>query len=258
MNTYTIVVVELRSEQVAYEAVLNGGVVVRSLELPDTITQTKLNPMIIEEESNLLEVSVAPLSGGDELDPRAKLELRVHEGAHGKHPGDGGKLLEYQWSQSSAPLAGGGFQSLVQQPIKPQARHGRWLWQDADAFSEADRPAIEALLTRFQDACAAGDLDGVMALLEKRDEELARALDVGVGRVVAAERSAINPFFEQTDWQLERCTPDELELHPRAGGRLVELTRSGRAPVVQGSAADELLQIGLTVSHIEGAWTIIR
>ena len=99
----------------------------------------------------------------------------------------------------------------------------------------------------------------------QRDAELAHAFDVAMSEIVSQEKQAMEPFFSQSDWRVDDLVVSELELHPRAGGRLVEVTGPGRRPALRGSAVDEQIELELTVSHLETAtgdspttWTIVR
>lgn len=259
-----IVAAETRCNGVAVELIFNGAAIVREFVFSGNMLMNKLNPWIVEGP-NQLEVRVAAAAGQPSPGADAHLALAVYEGPHGTHPGPGGKLTELTWSQAAQPLAGEGFQQLKMLEFKTRAATPRWRWLDALPYSDADRPAIVARLMELHAALAASDFDAVAALTRLRDEELALALDVSLDRWVALERQSVASLFQAKNWQLQDVDASELEFHPRAGGKLVEVTRRGMQPPLVGVADGEAISFRYTFCHLAppdseqpGQWSVIR
>ncbi len=252
---YAMVVLETRVEQVGWEVIFNGGLVQRNFTQAARTDAHKLNPWLVEG-TNQLEVAVVPLPGRLDFDETARLELAVFQGAHGRHPGEAGKLFDFQWRYRDQPVTAG--QVVCEQTLSIDQSHGRWVWQDSQPFTSSDRPAIAALLSKYRQTLVNRDFAALSALTQQRDQELATAYDVSLAEVVETEKVAVQGVFGADDWRVEPLEPDQLQFWPRAGDRLVEVTHGARQPAIRAFAGGDEIEFHVTVANLNGGWTIIR
>jgi hypothetical protein len=269
MTPYKIVAAEVKSEGLRYELLLNGGAVLREQDPAQRAAMAKLNPYVLSAQ-NRLEVAIAPPLEEDTPGLGASLQVIVLEGEHGKAPPPEGRLLEWAWSPSDTPVSGPGFTPVLQFDLPTTVDHGQWAWQRAVPYTDADRLAVEALASRFRSAVVARDAGGVLALTTLRTADMSRALDVPEAELTRLQSDGLADLFGAQDFQVSLFDTRSLVLRPRAGGRLVEVTypvppppgaRPGafaEGPAIRVFAQGRVVPFGLTVSQIDGVWTIVR
>lgn len=256
---YKIVYAELRAQKVAYRLVLNGGVGAFDVTGQEHLAGCKLNPLLVEDGPNVLELLVAPPLGRDGIDGSARIDLRVLEGEHGIDIDDARLLLEHSWTQDETPSGSLDYQCVCQLEVPTQVSHGRWAWQDAVPYSPADRPIVDALIGQIHQGFAKGSYDLLAALCKTRDEEVARALDVDPKELDEAAREIAAEWFSDPGWQMLPYDPGDVRLYPRAGGRLVEVTDSAGRPPLCGLVGGQEVRPPFTVSNLQKAgWAVVR
>jgi len=256
---YTIVYAELRAREVAYRLVLNGGVGAFDVTGREHLSGCKLNPLLVEDGPNVLELLVAPLPGQDGIDGSARVDFRVLEGEHGIDIDHARLLLEHSWTQDETPSGSPDYQSVCQLELDTRISHGRWAWQDAVPYSPADRPIVDAFVARIHQGFQKGDYNTLAALTRVRDEEVARALDVDPQELDEAAREIAAEWFSDAGWQMLPYDPEDVRLYPRAGGRLVEVTDSAGRPPLCGLVGGQEVRPPFTVSNLpQTGWAVVR
>ncbi len=258
MAEYLINAVEVTSNEVAFEVYLNGGRVMRVLDEADGNWMQKGNAFLVQGE-NEIAINVRPLAGHEDVSPEASVELKIYEGPFGGHPGDAGKVHEFNWYQAATPVKAQSFHTIHQKPFPSRAAQTRWSWEDAAAFAPADRDAIVAVVTALHATLVAKDYDAFAALNVTRDAELAKALDVNPKTLVESDRMMLQSLMDQEDWEVLPLEVDGLEMHPTAGGRLVEVTGANKTSPIVATGAGEQVDFPLTLSNLSDlGWTITR
>lgn len=263
MAEYLIHAVEVKSLYVAFEVLLNEGKLMRILDAPDGNFTQKGNAFLVHGK-NQIRLSVRPLEGQPEIDPRASIEMKIFEGPYGGHPGEAGKLDEFSWAQGANPISTSDFRTIHQKEIPTRAAMGPWSWEDATPYTPGDRAALEAITTAVHATLVAKDYDAFAALNVVRDKELATALDVDLRTLLETDRMMLDSLMQQDDWQVEPLDVSALEIHERSGGRLVEVTGPNKSGPIVAGAAGETIEFPLTFSNLQarppiaGGWTITR
>lgn len=253
MANYILSVVEIRSEGLICEVLLNGGLVHRDTKGVRAVTQTKLNPWAVAG-NNRLEVALAPLFG-DAIGPEASFSLEILEGPHGQIAPT---TYAYRWDPVASPVVGPGFTTVhvVDRPL--QANDGPWAWEKAQPYTEADRPAIEALVAAVHAAYVARDAKALVALTTVRNQEVWRAFGEDPATGDADALLIYQEQFKSPSFRTDPLDTSALLLHPRADGRLVEVTNASLGPPVSGRDDESESPFPMTVSHLSSGWTIVR
>jgi len=253
MANYLLSVIEIRSEKLICEVLLNGGAVHRDTKGARAVTQTKLNPFAVIGD-NRLEVALGPLHG-DAIEPGAAFSLQIQEGPHGQEPA---VTYEYRWDPVQSPVVGAGFTTVLAVDRPLQAADGPWGWEQAQPFTPADRPAIEGLTAQVHAAYLARDAKALVALTTIRNQEIARAFGVDPATANDVFLRLYQEQFAPPSFRTDPLDPAALLLHPRAGGRLVEVTDASLGPPVRGRDDEQEAPFPMTVSHLDSGWTIVR
>jgi hypothetical protein len=255
MSPYRVVAAEVRAEGVAFELRLNGATCYRDRggEAADHVA--KLNPWVVDGE-NVFAVTVA-LPPGASPDGGGRLMVRVLEAEHGYEPGPEALLLEWIWDPRAAPAEVAPV-VVVERPLRFAQSHGRWQWQDAAAYGDAERPLVEALVGEVHAAVARRDLDRLADLYAVSDAELDRALDLPPGFQLVARTTGWLETLSQDDLAVEPLDPAALVLVPRAGGRLVDVLGPDGGPPVRATGGGRRLDLDLTVSRVGDGYGVVR
>ncbi len=260
---YLINAVEVTSAFVAFEVLLNGGPLMRVLDEPDGNWMQKGNALLVLGD-NEIELSVRPLTGMAQMHAQASIALKIYEGPYGGHPGDAGLIDEARWSQGASPIGGTDFQTVHKKSITSSAATGGWRWETATPYTDADRQTLVSQVLALHATLVAGDYDAFAALNVVRDTELARSLDVRLDTLIETDRMMLDPIMQEADWQVAPLYPTSLEVHQRAGGRLVEVTGPNKSAPIIASAACESIAFPLTFSNLKplaphaGGWMVTR
>ncbi len=256
MTPYLIYALEVQCSGLAVEVLLNGAPVYAEPWGATRFTQMKLNPWIVDGP-NQLEVRLGP-PPGQKVESGAGFKTLVIKGEHGKEPGPDANIVAFQWSDAEQPLAPEGMTAVYARPVPIDEGHGRWAWQDATPFTEADRDDIAALVLALHGALAARDAGTVTAYVRVKTEEYARALDVPAAELDADLRETLENRFKADDWQMDPIDPAALELRPSTDGRLVKVTDAGQRPPLRGQGEGQPYAMELTVSKLAHGWTVVR
>lgn len=254
MANYILSAIEIRSELLICEVLLNGGLVHRDMKGVRAVTQTKLNQWIVAGD-NRLEVALAPLHG-EVMDPGAKFYLQIIEGEHGREPA---VTYGYRWDPVASPVVGAGLTTVLAVDRPFLASDGPWEWERAQPYTDADRPAIEALVARVHAAFVARDAAALVALTTVRNQEMDRAFGLDPANADAVFLRFYQEQLRPPSFRTDPLDPSTLLLHPRSGGRLVEVTDPAMGPPVRGRDDEQESPFPMTVSHLDTTgWTIVR
>jgi hypothetical protein len=254
MTPYRIFALEVQCGGLAAEVRLNGLPVFREPSGRPRFTAKKCNPWVVDG-TNDLEVRAARLGA---IGSYLKLALAVVDGVH-EEVAPENVLVRYEWQPDEQPLEAPPLQQLLLLPVDVGPAHGRWAWQSAQPYVDADRGALEAAVADLHATLARRDREGTVSHLQVKTAEMARALDATPAELEADLREWLEELFRQDDWQLEPLDPSMLQLEPSAGGRLVLVTDArGRPPVHGRGHESEFEPTELTYSHLEGGWTLVR
>ena len=258
-----IYALEVECEAVVARVVLNEVDVFSEWEGARRITQTKLNPFIVEN-SNRLEVFVTPMTDDDGNAVPGPYVLRVAliRGEHGVEPDDSNRVAQFTWNPAEFPAEPGTLTGVWarQFTVRPEHAFGRWLWQDAPAKApnEDDARALVGLCAEVHAALERRDLGAVMALTDLRSEELARALDIAPDEVRAEQAQMYSDLFSSPAWRLAPFDPSALAASPFARGRLVRITDPFGGPPIKGTDGERPFAFSFLATRVAGAWAIVR
>ena len=258
---YLIYVLEVQSEGLAAEILLNGASAFHEPLGAARFLQTKLNPYLVAGE-NRLEVVLGPPPPPPDGEPapagaRSRaFKLRAFRAEWGVE-GPDEVLAEFTYA-GDPELPEQGRVSVIELPFDAGAAHGRWAFQDARPFSPADRAAVVRVVLDAHAALAARDAAGLGALTSTKRDELARALDTPADELATDERAYLQGFFQAHDWEAAPIDADAMVLAPTAGGRLVQVTDASGRPPLRGAGGGKVLAISVTVSHLADGWRIVR
>jgi hypothetical protein len=256
---YLIYVLEVQSEGLAAEILVNGASAFHEPLGAARFLQTKLNPFLVPGE-NEIEVMLGPPPPPPDGEPapagNRAFKLRAFRAEWGVE-GPDEALADFTYG-SEPELPEQGRVSVIKLPFDAGAAHGRWAHQDARPFSPADRAAVVGVVLEAHAALAARDAAALGALTSTKREELARALDTPADELAADERAYLQGFFQAHDWKLAPIDPAALVLSPTAGGRLVQVTDASGRPPLRGVGGGKVMAMSVTVSHLAGGWRIVR
>lgn len=254
--SYVINAIEVSNDHIGFEVMLNGGRLIRVTNEPEGEWAQKGNVLLVPGDNELV-VAVCPPDGAEAVDPRARFGLKMFEGAHGKHPGEAGKVHEFVWDQATRPVSAGGFREIHRKMFKSTAGVNRWAWLDAIPYNPADDSAILQHVTAVHAALSAKDLNGYLALNATRDAELATALDVPVRKIQQSDVDTLGVFMGLDDWTVDMSP--SMEFHPGARGKLVEVTGPNKSAPIVANAEGREIAFPLTYTHLPNVgWTLIR
>ncbi|MCC6522965.1 MAG: hypothetical protein IT373_09910 [Polyangiaceae bacterium] len=262
MSEYTVYNLEVQASGLVVEVELGGARVYFEGRGGQRFTQKKLNPWLLDGQ-NVLEARLgAPeaQAGGRRAAAaeryfRTRL-IRLRAGQDWPEPED--ELFTYEWNPAKAPLPDEGMVTVLEHELALGPVHGRWAWQDARPYTDADRPDVLALVGAVHQALAARELEGVLARFAVQNDEVARALGGTKAELAGDLREFLASLFASEDWRMAPLAPETLGLVPSAGGKLVEVVGpDGGAPLV-GRGGEGELELGLTVSRLAAGWTIVR
>ncbi len=257
MADYRLVVLELSCQGLWAQALVNGAAVIQVDDGTQQVIQTKANPWVIEG-ANQLQARLGWPRNANGLGQGASYRLRAFEIEHGDAQAIPQPLAEYHWDPANTPLDAPGLEAVFEQTIAPQQTHGRWAWQDAVAYTPADRSQIEATVGQLREQLVNKDLPAVSLAHAVKHEEMARALDVPVASMADDFREGLELVFAASDFSVGPLDPAALVLEPGADGRLVDIYGpQGEAPL-RLTADGEQIGVRLTVSQLERGWTIVR
>ncbi|MFO0652196.1 MAG: hypothetical protein U0326_38615 [Polyangiales bacterium] len=258
-----IYALEVECESVVARVVLNEIDVFSEWEGARRITQTKLNPYIVEQ-SNRLEVLVTPMTddNGDPVPAPYTLRVALIRGEHGVAPDDANRIAQFTWNPAEFPAEPGVLTGVWarQFTVRPEQAFGRWLWQDAPAAMprEDDARELVALCEIVHGALSRRDVATVMTLTELRTMELARALDVPLDEARAEQAEMLNDWFSAPGWTLTPFDPGALAASPFARGKLVRVTDPYGAAPIHGTDGERPFAFAFTATRVAGSWAIVR
>ena len=253
-----IVVAETRSEDIAYKLLLNGGVVMTDLSGTPAMEMGKLNSLVIEGGPNTLEVLAGAPANRPKPGPAASLNVRVLQAGYQTLAENAQRLVNFTLSPAAAAGLGPDLSPVHAQDIATQQSYGRWSWQDATPYSEADRATIESLVAAIHAAFGVRDYDAIATLCAARDAETARALDVPLAQLTGYMRQGIEGWFSDPTFTMRPLDPTLLSLDARAGGRLVEIADPQGLPFLKAEVQGKEVPLPMTVSHLDTGWAVVR
>jgi hypothetical protein len=147
--------------------------------------------------------------------------------------------------------------SLVRHRFAVRRAYGRWAWEQAERNDPArHRAAILDHLEELAEALRRKDLTHVMAMLETKNEHLARTKGVDPARYAEGNRRVIARFMAEPDYRVEVRTPTVMEGRNR--GRLVWMEDDERSPPITIYGGEGAIQLDTIPSIIDGKPRIVR
>jgi hypothetical protein len=252
MAPFLVFVLEMQSEGVRAKAVLNEVQVYERTGGKSGMSQTNLNPWIVEGR-NKIQVFAAAEGGC----ATQRLGLKLLAGPQGELPP---ALAEKQWDPAAQPLAASGYTLVWEHDFTPEQAFGRWAWQDAPVASlgAEDRAGIAALVQEVHTALEEGDAKRLGEFFKLRNAEMARALDMTEAEMSEGINGMFEEFAHAHDRMVEPLDAAGLVMTPQAGGRLVQVTAATGGAPVKASGEDIELELDMVVSRVGGRWTIVR
>ena len=259
MKNY-IYVLETQSQGLFFTVYVNDIPVASDRIGNSKTNQLKLNPFVIEGENRIsVDMQLPSNTSADSKDLASPgFHLRLMSGELGMEPGPEGLKAEYIWQVTDAELQVTTPKPVWQSTFTGDPAFGRWAWQDATPYSEADHQAVINLLKETHTALSTRDINQLNSLLELKTKEMARALGIDSAMMSSGQNDFFVSYFNDKDWKMESFEPSKLTLTPSAGGRLVSVTNSAGNPPLQGFAGQRPFVMDVVVSHINGKWKIVR
>lgn len=257
MASYQVVVLELITKDVWAEVWLNGTPALRFPTGEQVRIQQKANPWIVEGP-NWIQARLGYPREQDGLGPKPTYEFRVFEVEWGNPDGERKILAIFDWDPEGHPIEEPGLRMVYEQQFSPEQTHGRWSWEDATPYQDGDRPKIESLAGDLHQAFARQDVPTITGMMTTKLSELGRGLDLPAAEMTQNTGEALEAGFEQDDWVLGPFDPAELVVEPTAGGKLVNVFGPDGGPPVRATMSGEVVEVGMTVSHLAQGWTIVR
>lgn len=253
MAPFQMFVVEMQFEGVRTKAVLNGIQVSERVSGKSGMSQTNLNPWIVEGR-NKIQVFAGPAAGGKGA-PR--LGMKLLGGPYGELPPT---LAAAEWDAAANPLAGSGYTLVWEHEFTPESAFGRWAWQDAPESSVGaeERAGITALVEEVRSSLVKGDVKRMSELFQLKHAEMARALDMTEAEMSEGMNGMFEEFAQVANRKVEPLDAGGLVMTPQAGGRLIRVTAAAGGAPVKASAEDVELELEMAVSRVGGRWTITR
>lgn len=245
MAPFLMFVLEIQFEGVRARAVLNDVQVCEKASVKSGMSQTNLNPWIIEGR-NKIQVYAAAEGGGTR-----RLVLRLLGGPHGQSP--------VTLAEKKVEVAGG-LTLVWEHEFTPERAFGRWAWQDAapSSLEADDRAGIVALVQEVHGALEKGNAKRLGELFAARDKEMARALGMDEAEMREGMTGMFEEFSKTRGRKVEPLDAAGLVLTPQAGGRLIQVTTAKGGAPVKGSVGEDELELAITVSRVGGRWVILR
>lgn len=242
---------------------LNDVEVFADWEGASRITQTKLDPYIVEGD-NRLDVSLTPMTDdeGRPLGGDRALSVTLLRGEHGRDPGDEGRIARFVWNEADTPIVPGTLTSVWGRlfTVRPEHAHGRWAWQDAPQRvpTAEDAQRLVMLAAEVHAALVAKDVAALRRLTALRDAEMARALDLTADEMTEELDAYYRGWFEAPDWSMDAFDPAQLAASAFARGRLVRLTDAYGAPALKGVGDGRRFAFQLVATRVGDGWAIVR
>lgn len=235
---------------------INGWPVYRVQGAEPRLVSVKLNPWLLEG-TNELSLTLARIDGGHGLvDDGERCQLRLFRAVPDQDYIHDFPVLYFCWSEPEHRLAAAPA-TVFRHAFPMKAAFGRWAWESATPFMDADRPAIEALIGELHARLAARDAGGVLAMLEVELEEMGRALGIPLADMVSSVQKGLDFHFRDADWRMLPLRP--LELLSGAGGRVVRiLDDRGEHPLQGINDERKPYELPICVSCIGGMWKVVR
>lgn len=256
-------VLQVETEGLVARVTLNDIEVFADWEGARRITQTKLDPYLVEGD-NRLDVALTPMTDdeGNVVPGDQSLAVTLLRGEHGRDPGDEGRVARFAWKPGDIPVEPGTLTSVWarQFTARPEHAHGRWAWQDAPARppTAEDAQSLVALAGEAHAALAARDAAAVMALTALRDHELARAVELPEEEMRAEQAAYYADWFGEPDWAMDPFDPSALAATAFARGRLVRVTDPLGGPALKGGGGGRRFAFQVLATRVDGRWTLAR
>jgi hypothetical protein len=262
-----LMVIKLDGQGCTAEAWLNGLPVARVTPLTTSSVVPVHEAALVG--ANRLELVVGPDSGA--ADAAALLQTAPHAMAAQVHlllPRMGNAIDEAQartlarleWSCAAGkPLA---LPARRVQEAELPIRFPRWRWLDAPVAQPTLLLAQQAqvFVSGLARDLARGQTESFMAATRLRTEELAMAYQRNPESEAVRLREWLDQMYASSCLVWQPLAPDEMQLRPLAGGRLLEcLGGDGRAALTTvPDKAGNTLALPLKLSVVEGRFYVLR
>lgn len=212
----------------------------------------------VVEGDNRFEVQAAPLADADE--PReleAAIMARWSESEHERDP-ERDLVCDYVWTPDESPLQAEGFTTVLLHRMRVDKAFGHYRWEDAAPYMPRERARVVAAVSALRDALAARDLAAVLKRLEPKHVDLARVNGATLADQLDRQAGFLRIYLDDESFEMAPIDPDALVLTSWARGRLVQVTDAEGFPPLVGFGGGFPFMYGLMLSHIDGAWEVVR
>jgi hypothetical protein len=262
-----LMVIKLDGQGCTAEAWLNGLPVARVTPL------TPLAVVPVHEVAlagaNRLELVVGPDAGVAgaavllQIAPHAmaaQVHLLLPRIGHAIDEAQARTLARLEWSCAAGdPLT---LPARCVQEAELPIRFPRWRWLDAPVVqaTPALAPQAHAFVCGLARDLARGQTESFMAATRLRTEELAMAYQRSPESEAVRLREWLDQMYASSCLVWQPLAPDEMQLRPLAGGRLLEcLGGDGRAALTtMPDKAGNTLALPLKLSVVEGRFYVLR
>jgi hypothetical protein len=247
-------VAEIHCKHLGAMVLMNGSVVFDGWDERPRVSVLPLGAYLTEWSR--LEVLLCKLDPAPHS-PDPMFVLRLCRPGHGTGPKHMNVRLAYQWTEAEGAFEPTGLTRVVNHRFR-FPRFERGPWDGAKPYSDADRPALEALFVHAQEAARSRDVPALRALLARKVTDLAPGFEQSRDDLETELLGEMAEMWAEPDFRLAPVGLDDLHLETRLEGRLVHLRdRDGRPPLrLHGGRF--VLSLPLALSCIDGAWTVVR
>ena len=253
-------VLELQCQGLSVNVMLNDIVMFSDPHCTDKTTQVNVNPWIIKGDNHLQVQLGLPIEVKTSHNNRASqmFELRLASGVRGKEPGPEDRRAEYILNTTDKNFKINELKTVWQKNFEVSPAFGRWAWQDAIPYSEAEHQAVMSLLNQIHSALSNKNSKKLRSILDLKNKEMSRSMGVDSAMMLSGQDSFFTSYFNNPDWKIEPLDPSKLRFIPEASGRLIKVTDLNGNPPLRGAAGERPFLMEIIVSNINGTWHIIR
>lgn len=221
-------------------------------ESGELTTTVQLNPMIIEGP-NVLRVLMRKKSTPPV--PQRRLVVSIFRMLS---PDELQPLVYFRHRPELHPLADDGFTEVFRQEITFAKTFGRWKWEDAKPYLDADRDAVIAAVREAHTAVARGDMNAFVELASLKVEEMARAQGKSPAEQAELQRKLLGVFFGLEGIVVEPFDAEALELESWCQGRLVSVRGPGGKRPIRAICDGQRLELDAVLTRVGDSFRIAR
>jgi hypothetical protein len=154
------------------------------------------------------------------------------------------------------------FPAEATQAFAVDVPFGAWAWFAGDTLDENNLPLdeIQAFAEDARTVLDKRDIEGTLALVNTKNNEMARAFHLPVEERLADSRSFFEEMFATGGWAMPRPDYTRMQVRLHAQGKLAEVVDPEGAPILQTLSLEGGFSfcLPLWLSRANNAWVLCR